>query len=217
VTPGWDELRNQLHRAIADVGSLAAVERAAGLPPRSLKYFARGSRKDRPGGPPPTLEPHTEHTLRAYLQEKRGWPSPPPSAGELLDLLWQSAGPPPFLAERERFASALAAAGYYEELSWRCITARVEPDLIRIYEPDGGLEPDDYVAFAPGLYEGINRAELCEVIVVNLLMKSGVEFDRARRAARELDLGDRDIFDDDLVRLDFEALLSEARKYLGSR
>ncbi len=112
----------------------------------------------------------------------------------------------------------MAGAGYYEELCSRRITAKVEHDLIRVYEPEGGLEPEDYAAFAPNLSEGINRAELCGVIVVNLLMKRGVCFGDARRAVQDLDLGDRDIFfDDDPGRLDFERLLSEAGKYLVGR
>jgi hypothetical protein len=204
----WDALSNIVSAAVVAEGSLAAVERAAGLKPRSLKYLLTRKRNDRPNGSKTTLSAPVEDKLRIYLQKNFSWPHPEKTLDELMELAARDAAP--LLSKRERFARVLGNCGYFEEVSPDRISAYENPDLIRTYEPAGGLTPADCFAFGPKLYDEINRAELCEAVIANLIAMRGYEPCFADKAASSLHLYDCDDFVAGDDQLDFEALVTKA-------
>ena len=207
-----DALWNALDKAVDKEGSVTAVERAAGLKKRALKYFWLRERRDRPDARRPGLAETVEDKLRSYLRSAIGWPAPEPeqTPHELLEELRRMAGPPLCLSERERIARTTSGWGYYEEVSAFRITPCEGDYQPPVYKPDGGLTPEDYYAIAPNLVDADNRAELAQAVVENLIKMQGYNCLFASDAASRLCLGDRDGFGADDAPPDFDTLAAEA-------
>ncbi len=99
-------------------------------------------------------------------------------------------------------------SGYFDKVAPERITAYESADLLRIYEPVGGLVPADYFAFAPVLWDALDRAEFCEVVIANIMLFRGYDPYSARRGASSLRLCYRDDFDE--LQPDFESLVARA-------